>query len=119
MVNYYLRDYKMLKVSIEPSQALPSAIDTRTGNTNGRDWTMRNQHCWIFKPASLYPELYVITLPEDVPFYPAGDYLLDFESMITPNAYKSISLSRGGIVLKPASDATKKPVDYTAAKMAS
>lgn len=91
----------MLKVSIEPAQAEISAIDTRTGNTNGRDWTMRNQHCWIFKPASLYPELYLITLPDNVPFYPAGDYLLDLDSMLVPNPYKGLSLSRGGIFLKP------------------
>lgn len=84
----------MLKVSIEPAQALPSAIDTRSGNTNGRDWSIRSQHVWIFKPASLYPELYAITLPDDVPFYPAGDYLLDLDSMLMPNAYKSPSLSR-------------------------
>lgn len=91
----------MLKVQIEPSQALLSAVDTRKGTTNGYDWVIRTQHVWIFQPASKFPELYVINLPDDVPFYSSGDYLLDVESMIVPNNYKSLSLARRGVVLIP------------------
>jgi hypothetical protein len=93
----------MLKVQIEPSQASLSAIDTRKGTTKGYDWVFRTQHVWIFQPASKFPELFVITLPDDVPFYSAGDYLLDVEAMIVPDSYRSISLSRRGLVLVPVS----------------
>jgi hypothetical protein len=90
----------MLKVLIEPAQAVPTAISNRSGtSSSGRLWQIRSQNCWIFKEGSSYPLLYSINLPENLPFYAAGDYLLDVESMIVPNDFGSLSLSRAPISL--------------------
>ncbi len=105
----------MLKVLVEPAQSSLDAVTVRNGETNGYKWVMRSQHCWIFQPASKFPELFVITLPDNVPFYPAGDYLLNVEAMIVPNPYKSLSLGRGGVVLNPfiEDDADTKKADFS------
>ncbi|MDD2864670.1 MAG: single-stranded DNA-binding protein [Methylococcales bacterium] len=90
----------MLKVVIEPAQATQSAISNRSGTSaSGRPWQIRSQECWIYSPNSSFPRLYAINLPDDIPLYPAGEYLLDVESMIQPNDFKGLSLSRGAAVL--------------------
>ena len=105
----------MLKVVIEPAQATQSAISNRSGTSaSGRPWQIRSQECWIYSPNSSFPRLYAINLPDDIPLYPAGDYLLDVESMIQPNDFKGLSLSRGAAILVTApvespNEDSKKP----------
>ena len=94
----------MLKVLIEPSQAIPTAISNRSGTSaSGRPWQIRSQNCWIFKAGSAFPLLYSINLPDNLPSYPAGDYLLDVEAMVCPNDFSSLSLGRAPIHLVVAS----------------
>ncbi|MDD5215394.1 MAG: single-stranded DNA-binding protein [Methylococcales bacterium] len=106
----------MLKVVIEPAQATPSAISKRSGTSaSGRSWQINSQECWIYNPNSSFPRLYAINLPDNIPLYPAGDYLLDVESMLQPNDFNGLSLSRGAAVLVTApvesalNDDAKKP----------
>lgn len=90
----------MLKVLIEPSQAIPTAISNRSGTSvSGRPWQIRSQNCWIFKEGSAFPLLYSINLPDNLPSYSAGDYLLDVEAMVCPNDFGSLSLGRAPITL--------------------
>lgn len=90
----------MLKVVIEPAQATPSAINNRSGtSSSGRPWQIKSQECWIYSPNSSFPRLYAINLPDHIPLYPAGDYLLDVESMVQPNDFNGLSLSRGAVAL--------------------
>jgi hypothetical protein len=101
----------MLKVVIEPAQATPSAISNRSGtSSSGRPWQIRSQECWIYSPTSFFPRLYAINLPDDIPFYPAGEYHLDLESMLQPNDFKGLSLSRAPVSLTvlPVNDEAKK-----------
>lgn len=104
----------MMKVTIEQQQATPDVIRTREGTSeSGRKWQMRSQKCWMFNPQSTFPKEYEITLPENIPFYPAGDYFLDVESMIEPNNFGSPSISRGAILLKTASSVDSKSADFS------
>ena len=104
----------MLKVVIEPSQATPSSITQRSGtSTNGRAWSIRSQECWIYNPGSSFPRLYAINLADNIPLYPAGEYQLDVESMVQPNDFKGLSLSRNSISLisVAASASAPEPID--------
>lgn len=92
----------MLKVIIESAQATPASISNRSGTSaSGRPWQIRSQDCWIFKPNSAFPNLFSINLPDEIPFYPAGEYQLDVESLVIPNDFKSLSFPRGAIHLVP------------------
>lgn len=93
----------MLKVIVEQSQAIQDAISNRQGTSaSGRPWQIRSQECWVFKPNSDFPEKFSINLPDNIPFYPAGEYQLDIEAMVVPNDFKSLSLGRGAVILKAA-----------------
>ncbi len=95
----------MLKVIVEPAQAVPTAISNRSGTSaSGRPWQIRSQNCWIFKEGSNFPQLYSINLPDNLPSYPAGDYLLDVEAMVVPNDFGSLSLGRAPVHLVVAPD---------------
>lgn len=95
----------MLKAIVDAKQALPENIAVRNGQTNGRDWTMRSQDVWVYTKDAPFPQQFNITLPDNVQFYPAGDYELDVEAMICLGSYRSLSLGRGGVVLTPAKPA--------------
>jgi len=90
----------MLKVIIDDQSV--NNLNVREGEKNGRKWRMANQKAWIYKPGALFPELFEITLPDGAFAYPAGEYQLDLEALLTQGSYKSLSLDmRGGVVLLP------------------
>ncbi len=97
----------MLKVIIEPAQSKPS--DRSGVSASGRPWRIRSQECWIYKPDSSFPVLFAINLPDEIPSYPAGEYQLDVESLIQPNEFKSLTLSRAGTYLTMVTPPADKP----------
>lgn len=91
----------MLKVEIDNNQAKPENIEARSGTKNGRDWSMRSQSIWVYKPDQKFPVQINFVLPSDVDLYPAGLYTLDLDSAFDQGNFKSIMLDTRSLVLVP------------------
>ena len=89
-----------LKVIIDKQQA--EKVDVRRGNKNGRDWEMRSQHGWVFKPGQQFPIEINFTLHDSIERYPSGEYTLDVDSLIDQGNFKSLVLNTRELILKPA-----------------
>lgn len=106
----------MIKVTVSPDS--PSSVRVRTGEKNGRQWRMVEQRIWIHKPGQPYPENFAITLPDGANPYQAGDYMLDFESMLARGRFDSIGLNdRGGVHLIPVTAAYIQAYEKLTAQM--
>ncbi|GAB6140868.1 hypothetical protein JCM14076_15970 [Methylosoma difficile] len=89
-----------LQVIIDHDQV--KNVRIREGQKNGRNWRVVSQNVWIKKPNQHFPEQYSIDIPSGADPYPAGNYTIDIESMVTPGQFKSLSLdTRGGVLLTP------------------
>lgn len=71
----------MIRIEIKDA-----TVETRSGNRNGRDWTIRSQTAWAFtvgldgKP-NPYPERVSITLEDGSQGYAPGVYTLSPQSL--------------------------------------
>lgn len=66
----------MIKIEIKDSK-----VTSRSGNKNGRDWSMRTQEAWAHTVSrngqpNAYPEKISITLEENQNAYEVGNYQL-------------------------------------------
>lgn len=75
-------------------------IQTRSGNKNGRDWTMRNQKA-MCQVGNEVREIQIL-IPADSSAYAPGDYEIDFEKSCYVNAFGTLNIG-GEIKLKAVS----------------
>jgi hypothetical protein len=81
----------MLRVLIEPG----STPETKTGNKNGKDWSIVQQRVRVFQPGSQYPDSFMFVLPQGVAGYPSGEYIWDVSSQIERGSFDSVAFARG------------------------
>ncbi len=91
-----------LKIEIDDKQV--GSVDTRTGNKNGRDWSITIQSIWMYQPGSKFPVEISFVLPEDVNNYPAGEYTLDLDMAVEQGNFKSLVLNTRLLRLIPVSE---------------
>lgn len=89
----------MLKVEIDQQQS--QSVEVRSGNKNGRNWEMKSQPIWLYKPGQKHPIEINFVLPEGVNGYPAGLYSLDVETAIDQGNFKSLMLDTRKLTLQP------------------
>lgn len=92
---------KMLNVEIDAEQARPENLDQRSGNKNGRDWSMTSQSIWVYEPNSRFPLKIQFVLQEGQTSYPAGKYQLDLDRGFAQGGYNSIMLDTRKLSLTP------------------
>lgn len=88
----------MIKIEIKDQ-----TVDTRNGNTRGRDWTIRSQTAWAHTHSrngnlNAYPEKIAITLEDGQVPYPVGAYQISPVSLYVGDFGR---LSIGRLVLTP------------------
>lgn len=88
----------MIKIEIKDQ-----TVETRSGNRNGRDWTMRSQTAWAHTHSrngnlNAYPERITITLEDGQAPYPVGNYQIAPASLYVGDFGR---LSLGRLVLLP------------------
>lgn len=88
----------MIKIEIKDQ-----AVETRSGNRNGRDWTMRTQTAWAHTHSrngnlNAYPERITINLEDGQAPYPIGNYQIAPSSLYVGDFGR---LSLGRLVLSP------------------
>lgn len=88
-----------LRVEIDEKQAID--IDERSGNKNGRDWSIRTQSIWMYQPGAKFPIQINFMLPEGVNSYPSGAYTLNLDLAVDQGNFKSLILDTRRLQLVP------------------
>jgi hypothetical protein len=80
-----------LRVLVESN----STAETKTGEKNGKSWSITQQKVRVFPAGSEYPDSFNFVLPEGVVGYPPGEYIWDVSSEVTRGSFDSVNFSRG------------------------
>jgi hypothetical protein len=80
-----------LRVLVESN----SQPETKSGNKNGKDWSITQQRVRVFSPGSEFPDSYNFVLPDGVMGYTPGEYIWDVSIQVERGSFDSVNLARG------------------------